>query len=110
MPLPAGKWTCGVRVGIGGGSRELQACDLQGPFVLRPLAPPPSLGLGENLGVRALGRRRPGPGSRSEARGQEESVPGRRPPWAELGRGRIPPHFLIRLHVHRGVNGGLGAQ
>lgn len=38
VPLPAGKRTCGVGGGGGGGSKELQACDLQGLFVLRPLA------------------------------------------------------------------------
>lgn len=107
-PRVSGRAGLGWGLGAGPGS--------SGPAISRTfwslsLWPPrPFLGLSESLGVGALGRRRPGPGSRTEARGQEQSVPGRRPPWAEPGGGRIAPHFLIRLHVHRGVHGGLGAQ
>lgn len=107
-PRVSGRAGLGWRLGAGPGSSRPATSRAFLSSGLWP--PPPSLGLGENLGVGALGRRRPGPGSRSEARGQEQSVPGRRPPWAEPGGGRIAPHFPIRLHVLRGVNGGLGAQ
>lgn len=73
--------------------------------------PRPFLGLGESPGAGALGRRRPGPGSRSEAHGRGLSAPGVRAA-ARRGAGgeRVPRRCLIRLHVHRGLNGGLGAQ
>lgn len=97
---------CGVGAGLGSSRPATSSA-----FLSSGLWPPrPFLGLSESLGFRALGRRRPGPGSRSEAHGRGQSVPAGRRPWAEPGGGRIAPHFLITLPAHRGVNGGLGAQ
>lgn len=110
VPLPAGKRTCGVGVGVGAGLGSSRPATSRAFLSSGLWLFPPFLGLSESLVVGALCRRRPGPGSRSETHGPGQSVPGGRWPWAEPGGGRIAPYFLIRLHVHPGVNGGLGAQ
>lgn len=111
VPLPAGKRTCGVGWGGGGGPRELQACDLQGLLVRGPLAPSALPWARREPWGWGVGAAEAGPGvpERSSRAGAERA--GGEGGGRARGRGRASsPSLPHQLHVHRGLNGGLGAQ